>query len=83
MFSHLTSQLSIELQTVQKVLAINQGLRDLLIAQHDALSALPVELPVGADDSLKAAHAFRRLLPREPSKVDWQIYDHCIRAICG
>lgn len=77
MFSHLISQLNRELETAQEVLAINEALRDLLIVQKDALSALPAELPAGADDSAKAAHALGRLAARAPSKVDWQIYDHC------
>jgi HEPN superfamily RiboL-PSP-like protein len=77
MFSLLTSQLSSELQTVQKVLSINEALRDLLITQHDSLSKLPVDLPAEADDSLKTAHALSRLIPEAPSKLDWQVYDHC------
>ncbi len=77
MFSHLTSQLSTELETAQKVLAANEALRDLLIAHQVALTALPAELPAGADDSSKAAHALSRLVPDAPSKVDWRIYDHC------
>lgn len=77
MFSHLTSQLSGEVQTVQKVLAINEGLRNLLTARRDSLSTLPAELPAAADDNAKTAHALSRLLSGAPDKLDWQIYDHC------
>src|SRR5579859_315417 len=77
MFSHLTSQLSAELETAQKVLVINEAFRDLLLAHQTVLTALPAQLPAGADDNLKAAHALSRLVPGAPSKVDWQIYDHC------
>jgi hypothetical protein len=77
MFSHLTSQLRTELETAQKVLVINEALRDLLIAHQPALTALPAELPAGADDGVNVAHALSRLVPGEPRKVDWQIYDHC------
>jgi hypothetical protein len=76
MFSHLTSQLSGELQTAQKVLAVNEELRNLVVVQREALSALPSDPPNGtADDG--AAYAISSLLVRTPSKLDWQIYDHC------
>jgi hypothetical protein len=77
MFSHLTSQLSAELETAQRVLVINEALRDLLIVHQTALTALPAELTAGADDNMNVAHALSRLVPGAPSKVDWQIYDHC------
>ena len=77
MFSLLTSQLRSELQTVQKVLSINEALRDLLITHHDFLSKLPADLPPEADDSMKTAHALSRLIPEAPNKLDWQVYDHC------
>jgi hypothetical protein len=77
MFSLLTSRLLSELQTVQKVLSINEALRDLLIAQRGFLSKLPADLPAEPDDNTKAAHALSQLIPEAPDKLDWQVYDHC------
>src|SRR5438552_5978706 len=77
MFSLLTSQLSSELQTVQKVLSMNEALRDLLIKHHDSLLKLPPDLPADANDSMKTAHVLSRLIPEAPNKLDWQVYDHC------
>ncbi len=77
MFSHLTSQLNSELETVRKVLAINEALRDVLITHHDALTALPTDPPAGVGDIARAAHAVSRLVPGAPDKLDWQVYDHC------
>jgi len=77
MFGHLTSQLRDEVETVQKVLTTSDGLRNLLIVQYAALSSPSAEVPEGADDITKAAHALGQLLPRAPDKLDWQIYDHC------
>lgn len=77
MFAHLTSQLTDELQTVQKVLSISESLRDLLVTRQGYLSGLPPHLPDGADDNVKAAQALSRLTMEAPEKLDWQIYDHC------
>src|SRR6267378_2956452 len=77
MFGHLTTQLRDEVETVQKVLTTSDGLRNLLIVQYAALSSPSAEVPEGADDITKAAHALGQLLPRAPDKLDWQIYDHC------
>jgi hypothetical protein len=77
MFSLLTSQLSSELQTVQKVLSMNEALRDLLITQTGFLSKMPAGLPAQSDDPAKIAHALSRLVRDAPDKLDWQIYDHC------
>src|SRR5579863_4221125 len=77
MFSHLTSQLPADVETVQKVLVINDALRDLLIARNAALAGLPTEPPAGSDDLIQTVHALARLLPGAPNKLDWQIYDHC------
>lgn len=77
MFSRLTSQLHDELETAQKVLGINQSLRELLISQHAALSAIPEELTEEADGSAKVLHAVSRMDAQAPGKLDWAIYDHC------
>ena len=77
MFAHLISQLNSELRTVEKVLAISERLRDLLVSHDGFLSQIPADLPTGADQNTEVVHALGRLTLEAPKKLDWQVYDHC------
>ena len=77
MFLHLTSRLRGEVATVQKALVMADGVRNLLTNLRASLLAVPPELSEGADDKSRAEYGLATLLPQEPSKRDWQIYDHC------
>src|SRR4051812_36175431 len=77
MFSHLTSRLRIDVQTVQRAVAIGDALRNILISHRATLSPLSADPPQGADEITKAAYALASLVSGAPDKLDWQIYDHC------
>jgi hypothetical protein len=71
------SQLRADVETVQRVLFTNNGLRDLLIARNAVLTGILIAAPAGADDIVLTAHDLARLISTAPDKLDWQIYDHC------
>jgi len=77
MFAHLTSQLETEVQTALKVLAMNEAVRDLLISQHEFLGNRPASLPPDSGTGEQISHTLGTLIPNIPSKLDWQVYDHC------
>lgn len=77
MFAPLTAQLTSELKTVEKVLKINEALRDLLTTHGTSLGKIPPDPPQSADDLGKIVHSVRNLTAEEPDKLDWQVYDHC------
>src|SRR5690242_19599963 len=77
MFAHLTSQLETEVQTALKVLAMNEAVRDLLISQHEFLGNRPARLPPDSGTGEQISHTLGTLIPNIPSKLDWQVYDHC------
>lgn len=77
MFSPLTSQLRAEIETVERVLRINDAVRDLLNVEQGLLAEPPTELSSGANDTEKLIHTLRQMRASFPNKLDWQIYDHC------
>jgi len=76
-FSHLTSRLRLEVESVREILVISDGLRELLLTQRSHLSSFERNEPPEADKNANVAYCLSRLLPNAPDKLDWQIYDHC------
>ena len=75
MFSSFTSRLQQEVETIKLVLDTHDGLRELIFSQDSTRSDSGGSADRKSDS--RAEKAIDAIRATAPSKLSWQVYDHC------